>query len=72
MHVGFRKSSDVAALRVSGAALIEFHLLCCTVSDGVRIESPFHTVDFLDDFHKILESKFTANTSEQCMDSAGI
>ncbi|TKS92524.1 Peroxisomal acyl-coenzyme A oxidase 3 [Collichthys lucidus] len=38
--------------------------------DGVRIESPFHTVDFLDDFHKILESKFTANTPEQCMDSA--
>lgn len=38
--------------------------------DGVRIESPLHTVDFLDDFHKILESKFTARTEEDCMDSA--
>ncbi|XP_068443753.1 peroxisomal acyl-coenzyme A oxidase 3 isoform X2 [Clinocottus analis] len=39
-------------------------------SDGVRIESPFHSVDFLDDFHKILETKFTSNTMEECMDSA--
>lgn len=38
----------------------------------MRIESPLHTVDFLDDFHKILESKFTATTVDQCMDSAGI
>lgn len=38
--------------------------------DGVRIESPLHTVDFLDDFHQILESKFTAMTLEECMDSA--
>ncbi|XP_044041086.1 peroxisomal acyl-coenzyme A oxidase 3 [Siniperca chuatsi] len=38
--------------------------------DGVRIESPLHTVDFLDDFHKILESKFTATTLDECMDSA--
>lgn len=38
--------------------------------DGVRIESPFHSVDFLDDFHKILETKFTARTMEECMDSA--
>ncbi|XP_062300295.1 peroxisomal acyl-coenzyme A oxidase 3 [Scomber scombrus] len=38
--------------------------------DGVRIESPLHTVDFLDDMHKILGSKFTATTMEQCMDPA--
>ncbi|XP_041820833.1 peroxisomal acyl-coenzyme A oxidase 3 [Chelmon rostratus] len=38
--------------------------------DGVRIVSPLHTVDFLDDYHKTLESKFTATTVEQCMDSA--
>ncbi|XP_028420165.1 peroxisomal acyl-coenzyme A oxidase 3-like [Perca flavescens] len=38
--------------------------------DGVRIESPLHTVDFLDDSHKILESRFTARTMEECMDSA--
>lgn len=39
-------------------------------SDGVRIESPLHTVDFLDDSQKILESRFTARTMEECMDSA--
>ncbi|XP_034712817.1 peroxisomal acyl-coenzyme A oxidase 3 [Etheostoma cragini] len=38
--------------------------------DGVRIESPLHTVDFLDDSHTILESRFTARTMEECMDSA--
>uniref|UniRef100_A0A8C3G9K8 Acyl-coenzyme A oxidase n=1 Tax=Cyclopterus lumpus TaxID=8103 RepID=A0A8C3G9K8_CYCLU len=38
--------------------------------NAVRIESPFHTVDFLNDFHKILETKFTAGTMEECMDSA--
>uniref|UniRef100_A0A671WKM0 Acyl-coenzyme A oxidase n=1 Tax=Sparus aurata TaxID=8175 RepID=A0A671WKM0_SPAAU len=38
--------------------------------DGVQIESPLHTVDFLNDFHKIQESKFTATTMDQCMDSA--
>ncbi|XP_035479352.2 peroxisomal acyl-coenzyme A oxidase 3 [Scophthalmus maximus] len=38
--------------------------------DGVRIESPFHSVDFLDDFHKILGTKFSATTMEECMDSA--
>ncbi|KAM4536661.1 peroxisomal acyl-coenzyme A oxidase 3 [Odontesthes bonariensis] len=37
--------------------------------DGVRIESPLHTVDFLDDFKRILESRFTATTLEECMDS---
>ncbi|XP_072232772.1 peroxisomal acyl-coenzyme A oxidase 3 [Leuresthes tenuis] len=37
--------------------------------DGVRIESPLHTVDFLDDFQRILESRFTTTTLEECMDS---
>uniref|UniRef100_A0AAQ5X9Q9 Acyl-coenzyme A oxidase n=1 Tax=Amphiprion ocellaris TaxID=80972 RepID=A0AAQ5X9Q9_AMPOC len=37
---------------------------------GSRIESPLHTVDFLDDYQKILESRFTPTTMEQCMDSA--
>uniref|UniRef100_A0A3B4A3J0 Acyl-coenzyme A oxidase n=1 Tax=Periophthalmus magnuspinnatus TaxID=409849 RepID=A0A3B4A3J0_9GOBI len=37
-------------------------------SDG-RIESPLHTVDFLNDFHQILETRFTASTEEECMDS---
>lgn len=34
-----------------------------------HIESPLHSVDFLNDFHKILESRFTASTEEECMDS---
>ncbi|KAK5848676.1 hypothetical protein PBY51_006270 [Eleginops maclovinus] len=38
--------------------------------DGVRIESPLHTVDFLDDIHNILRTRFTAGTMEECMDSA--
>lgn len=38
--------------------------------DNDRIESPLHTVNFLDDIHQILESKFTAATEEECMDSA--
>ncbi|KAM7365948.1 hypothetical protein PAMP_015424 [Pampus punctatissimus] len=38
--------------------------------DGVRIESPLHTVDFLDNLHNILGSKFIATTMEECMDSA--
>uniref|UniRef100_A0A3Q4BXX7 Acyl-coenzyme A oxidase n=1 Tax=Mola mola TaxID=94237 RepID=A0A3Q4BXX7_MOLML len=39
-------------------------------TDGVRIESPLHTVDFLGNFHKIMESRFTATTMDECMDSA--
>ena len=43
-----------------------------SASDGVEIESPLHTVDFLSDFNKIMETKFTATTMDECMDSAGI
>ncbi|KAM3590940.1 uncharacterized protein V6R79_019193 [Siganus canaliculatus] len=49
------------------------YLLSCLYAkrhDGVRIESPLHTVDFLEGFPKILESKFTAKTVDQCLDSA--
>uniref|UniRef100_A0A667ZVK8 Acyl-coenzyme A oxidase n=1 Tax=Myripristis murdjan TaxID=586833 RepID=A0A667ZVK8_9TELE len=38
--------------------------------DGAPIESPLETVNFLEDFNKILASKFTATTMEECMDSA--
>ncbi|KAK5876183.1 hypothetical protein CesoFtcFv8_027179 [Champsocephalus esox] len=38
--------------------------------EGVRIESPLHTVDFLDDLQNTLLTKFTARTMEECMDSA--
>uniref|UniRef100_A0A672YLP8 Acyl-coenzyme A oxidase n=1 Tax=Sphaeramia orbicularis TaxID=375764 RepID=A0A672YLP8_9TELE len=37
---------------------------------GEASASPLHTVDFLDDFHQILQSKFTATTLEECMDPA--
>lgn len=40
-------------------------------SDGVRIESPFHTVDFLEESQEILKSRFTALTVDDCVDSAG-
>ncbi|XP_041638400.1 peroxisomal acyl-coenzyme A oxidase 3 [Cheilinus undulatus] len=36
--------------------------------DGVKIESPLHTVDFLDDYHRILQNKFTAATLDECME----
>ncbi|KAG7218431.1 hypothetical protein INR49_020377 [Caranx melampygus] len=38
--------------------------------DGVRIESPLHTVDFLDDYQRILGTRFTATTMEECLDPA--
>ncbi|XP_061137912.1 peroxisomal acyl-coenzyme A oxidase 3 [Syngnathus typhle] len=38
--------------------------------DGVPIQSPLHTVDFLDRFHEIRDGRFTARTLEDCMDSA--
>ncbi|XP_061565480.1 peroxisomal acyl-coenzyme A oxidase 3-like [Cololabis saira] len=48
------------------------YLLGCLhakLRDGVRIESPFHTVDFLDDYESILGSRFTATTVKECLDS---
>ncbi|XP_069034019.1 peroxisomal acyl-coenzyme A oxidase 3 [Embiotoca jacksoni] len=49
------------------------YLLSCLQTkhgDELRIESPLHTVDFLEDFQKILKSNFTATTVEECLDSA--
>ncbi|XP_028329837.1 peroxisomal acyl-coenzyme A oxidase 3 [Gouania willdenowi] len=37
---------------------------------GARIESPLHTVDFLDNLQTILQSGFTATTLEECLDPA--
>lgn len=37
----------------------------------MRSESPLHTVDFLDDFRKIVKNTFKATTVEECMNSAG-
>ncbi|KAM6909186.1 peroxisomal acyl-coenzyme A oxidase 3 isoform 2-T2 [Xenentodon cancila] len=47
------------------------YLLGCLLAklrDGVRIESPFHTVDFLDDCESILGSRFSATTMKECLD----
>ncbi|XP_067117434.1 peroxisomal acyl-coenzyme A oxidase 3 [Osmerus mordax] len=38
--------------------------------DNVKIESPLESVNFLDDINNILETRFTAATVEECMDSA--
>uniref|UniRef100_UPI0037E821AC peroxisomal acyl-coenzyme A oxidase 3 n=1 Tax=Semicossyphus pulcher TaxID=241346 RepID=UPI0037E821AC len=49
------------------------YLLSCLhakLHDGVRIESPLHTVDFLNDSHKILQNKFTATTVDECVKPA--
>ncbi|CAN9509757.1 unnamed protein product [Ophioblennius macclurei] len=48
------------------------YLLSCLHTkrlNGSRIESPLHTVDFLEDIDKILQSRFTATTMEECMDA---
>lgn len=50
----------------------ELELLRFLFTDGVKIESPLHSVDFLDNMKQILRTKFTATSLEQCMDSAGV
>ncbi|XP_044039862.1 peroxisomal acyl-coenzyme A oxidase 3-like isoform X2 [Siniperca chuatsi] len=64
----YEGDNNVLLQQTSNYLLSWLHAKRC---DGVRIESPFHTVDFLEDFHKILESKFTATTMDEFMDSAG-
>lgn len=49
------------------------YLLSCVHAkhhDNVKIESPLESVNFLEDFKNILETRFTAATMEECMDSA--
>ncbi|XP_074555214.1 peroxisomal acyl-coenzyme A oxidase 3 [Halichoeres trimaculatus] len=36
--------------------------------DGAQIQSPLHTVDFLDDHQNILQTKFSASTLEECLE----
>ncbi|XP_018615034.1 peroxisomal acyl-coenzyme A oxidase 3 isoform X1 [Scleropages formosus] len=38
--------------------------------EGRRIESPLQSVNFLEDFNKILQEKFTATSVDACMDSS--
>lgn len=48
------------------------HFFCLTQLGKGRIESPHETVNFLDNWKRILESsRFTAASVEECMDSAG-
>lgn len=43
----------------------------CGLSGGARVGSPLGSVDFLNDLQSILQSRFTHNTVEQCLDPAG-
>ncbi|XP_008286603.1 peroxisomal acyl-coenzyme A oxidase 3 [Stegastes partitus] len=62
----YEGDNNVLLQQTSNYLLSWFH---AKRSNGVQIESPLHTVDFLDDYQKILDSKFAATTMEQCMDS---
>ncbi|XP_037537216.1 peroxisomal acyl-coenzyme A oxidase 3 [Nematolebias whitei] len=65
----YEGDNNVLLQQTSNYLLSLFHAKVHSEStDGVRIESPFHTVDFLDDFQTVLESRFTARTVEDCMD----
>ncbi|XP_061566048.1 peroxisomal acyl-coenzyme A oxidase 3 [Cololabis saira] len=49
------------------------YLLGCLrakLRDGVQIKSPLQTVDFLDGYQKVLQSRFTETTVEGCLDPA--
>ncbi|KAK2852119.1 hypothetical protein Q5P01_008395 [Channa striata] len=63
----YEGDNNVLLQQTSNYLLSFFH---AKLHDGVRIESPLHTVDFLDDFHKILENRFMPTTMEECMNSA--
>ncbi|XP_070785785.1 peroxisomal acyl-coenzyme A oxidase 3 isoform X1 [Enoplosus armatus] len=63
----YEGDNNVLLQQTSNYLLSWLHAKQC---DGARIESPLHTVDFLDDFHKILQSKFTAATADECADPA--
>uniref|UniRef100_A0AAQ5YS56 Acyl-coenzyme A oxidase n=1 Tax=Amphiprion ocellaris TaxID=80972 RepID=A0AAQ5YS56_AMPOC len=66
----YEGDNNVLLQQTSNYLLSWFHAKHISESSGSRIESPLHTVDFLDDYQKILESRFTPTTMEQCMDSA--
>ncbi|XP_064007695.1 peroxisomal acyl-coenzyme A oxidase 3 isoform X3 [Pogoniulus pusillus] len=40
------------------------------IRDKASFESPFGTINFLQDYHHILGWKFTASSAEECMDSS--
>ncbi|KAM4714094.1 peroxisomal acyl-coenzyme A oxidase 3 isoform 2-T2 [Anableps anableps] len=61
----YEGDNNVLLQQTSNYLLNLFH---AKLYNGVQIESPFHTVDFLDNHLKVLESKFTATTIEDCME----
>lgn len=61
----------LAFTRKAEHVVSELKLLSFLLTDGVQIESPLHSVDFLDNINEILRSKFSSTTLDQCMDSAG-
>ncbi|XP_034020500.1 peroxisomal acyl-coenzyme A oxidase 3 isoform X2 [Thalassophryne amazonica] len=63
----YEGDNNVLLQQTSNYLLSWLHVERC---DGVRIESPLHTVDFLEDFHDILKSQFTATTMKECLDPA--
>ncbi|KAM9836442.1 peroxisomal acyl-coenzyme A oxidase 3 [Aulostomus maculatus] len=63
----YEGDNNVLLQQTSNYLLSWLHVKRC---DDVQIVSPLHTVDFLNDFHKILKQGFTAQTMEDCLDSA--
>ncbi|MED6275626.1 acyl-Coenzyme A oxidase, partial [Characodon lateralis] len=61
----YEGDNNVLVQQTSNYLLSLFH---AKLHSGVQIRSPFHTVDFLDNHLKILESRFTAVTIEDCME----
>ncbi|XP_041840772.1 peroxisomal acyl-coenzyme A oxidase 3 [Melanotaenia boesemani] len=61
----YEGDNNVLLQQTSNYLLSWFH---SKVHDDVRIESPLHTVDFLDDFKQILKSSFSATTHGECVD----
>ncbi|XP_014841566.1 PREDICTED: peroxisomal acyl-coenzyme A oxidase 3 [Poecilia mexicana] len=61
----YEGDNNVLLQQTSNYLLNLFH---AKLHNDVPIQSPFHTVDFLDNYLKHLESKFTATTVEDCME----
>ncbi|XP_038852146.1 peroxisomal acyl-coenzyme A oxidase 3 isoform X1 [Salvelinus namaycush] len=63
----YEGDNNVLLQQTSNYLLSQLH---AKQQDGVRIESPLESVNFLEDFDSILETRFTATSVEECMDSA--
>uniref|UniRef100_A0A8C7VD91 Acyl-coenzyme A oxidase n=1 Tax=Oncorhynchus mykiss TaxID=8022 RepID=A0A8C7VD91_ONCMY len=63
----YEGDNNVLLQQTSNYLLSQLH---AKQQDGVRIESPLESVNFLEDFDSILGTRFTATSVEECMDSA--